>query len=80
MAKKRRYKTRLTEELVSLTQKYRPDEIQVALGKIYGEYSGGAKSEAEMDFWEKCSKASLNLASGMNKWAFEMLEDQNAEE
>lgn len=61
--------------VVRLTRKSSPDVIQGELAKVYEEYSAYGDSESEVEFWLKCSKASHNLSSGMNKWAHEMIED-----
>ena len=66
---------RLASIVVRLTRKFAPDEIQAELGRVYEEYSAAGDSEAEVEFWLKCSRASHNLSSGMNKWAHEMIED-----
>ena len=65
----------LASIVVRLTRKFAPDEIQAELGRVYEEYSAAGDSEAEVEFWLKCSRASHNLSSGMNKWAHEMIED-----
>ena len=58
-----------------LTRKFSPDVIQGALAGWYEDYAAVSKTDAEIEFWLKCSKASKNLSSGMNKWAHEMVED-----
>ena len=65
----------LVSIVVRLTRKFSPDVIQGELARIYEEYSVAGDSEAEVEFWLKCSRASHNLSSGMNKWAHEMIED-----
>ena len=65
----------LARILNTLTRKYSPDQIQHQLGEVYEEYSAAGESEPEVEFWLKCSRASHNLSSGMNKWAHEMIED-----
>jgi hypothetical protein len=45
----------------------------------YEEYSIGASSEAEVEFWLKCSRATSNLSSGTEKWLGEMIEEQEEE-
>lgn len=57
--------------LVGLLKTYRADEIQKALGDIYIAYSDGSRSEWDQHYWLKCSRASYNLSSGMNKWLYE---------
>ena len=65
----------LVSVVVRLTRKFSPDVIQGELARIYEEYSVAGTSEPEVEFWLKCSRASHNLSSGMNKWAHEMIED-----
>lgn len=72
--------TQLVRMVVRLTQKSSPDVIQEELARAYEEYSAAGESEAEVEFWLKCSRASRNLSSGMNKWAHEMIEDIEQEE
>ena len=66
---------KLASIVVRLTRKFSPDQIQHELGEVYEEYSTAGDSEPEVEFWFKCSRASHNLSSGMNKWAHEMIED-----
>ena len=66
---------KLASIVVRLTRKFSPDVIQRELARIYEEYSTMGESEPEVEFWLKCSRASHNLSSGMNKWAHEMIED-----
>ena len=73
--KKRSAHSKLRTIIGRLTRKFSPDTIQVELGKAYEQNSDGSSTELEQEFWEKCSRASFNLASGMNKWAHEMVED-----
>jgi len=46
---------------------------------LYEEFSIGSTSEAEIEFWLKCSKACGNLSSGTEKWLGEMEEEQEEE-
>ena len=69
----------LARIIYKLTRKYSPDRIQVELAKVYESYSIGSGTESEIEFWYKCSRASFNLSSGMNKWAYEMVEDDEEE-
>jgi len=46
---------------------------------LYEEFSIGSTSEAEIEFWLKCSKACGNLSSGTEKWLSEMEEEQEEE-
>jgi len=71
---------RLQRVVNRLIRKFRPDQIQHALGNVYEEYSVGSPTEAEVDFWLKCARASRNLSSGMDKWLYEMVEEMEEEE
>jgi len=62
-----------------LAKTYKPDDILHELSMLYEEYSIGSKSEAEVEFWLKCSRATGNLSSGTEKWWGEMLEEQEEE-
>lgn len=61
----------LVGELMNLCA---PGVIQKLLAEQYEYLSGMSQMEAEIDFWNKCTQASSNLSSGMNKWAHEMLD------
>lgn len=81
MAKRKKAKPKRKsqdEKLVSiirrLTRKFAPGVIQEALGDEYERLSGYAR-DPEYMFWEKCQRASHNLASGMNKWAQQLLDE-----
>jgi len=63
-----------------LGHKYKPDEILYELSLLYEEFSIGSSSEAEVEFWLKCSKSTANLSSGTEKWFEEMLEEKEEEE
>lgn len=58
-----------------LTRKFSPDVIQASLAGWYEDYAAVSQTDAEIEFWLKCSKASRNLSSGMNKWAHDMLDE-----
>ena len=66
---------KLTSIIDRLTRKFNPDVIQVELARTYEQYSAEVETEEEVEFWLKCSKASFNLGSGMDKWVHEMIED-----
>lgn len=63
-----------------LSRKFPPDDILHELSVVYEEYSAGADSEAEVEFWLKCSRATGNLSSGTEKWMGEMAEEKEEEE
>lgn len=79
MAKKSQ-KAKLGSIVSRLARKFRPDEILHELSTIYEEYSIASTTEAEVDFWLKCSRATGNLSSGMSKWLDEMVDEQEDEE
>ena len=79
MAKKT-HKERLQSIVGRLARKFRPDEILHELSVLYEEYSVAGTTEAEVEFWIKCSRAHGNLASGTNKWLYEMLDEEEGEE
>ena len=60
-----------------LARKFRPDEILHELSVIYEEYSIASPTEAEVEFWLKCGRATGNLSSGMEKWLDEMVEEED---
>ena len=64
----------------SIAKKYPPDDILHELSVLYEEYSVNAGSEAEVEFWLKCSRATANLSSGTEKWFGEMIEEKEEEE
>jgi len=76
---KRTQQTKLQRIIVRLSKKFSPDDILHELSILYEEYSIGASSEAEVDYWLKCARATGNLSSGMEKWFGEMLEEKEDE-
>jgi hypothetical protein len=78
MAKKTQQQ-RLQSIIGRISRKYKPDDILHELSVLYEEYSIGASSEAEVEFWLKCSRATGNLSSGTEKWLYEMIEEQEEE-
>jgi hypothetical protein len=62
-----------------LSRKWKPDDILYELSMLYEEFSIRSTSEAEVEFWLKCSKATKNLSGGMEKWLGEMEEEQEEE-
>lgn len=69
--------SQLTNTIMRIAKKYKPDDILHELSIIYEEYSIGSSSGAEVEFWLKCSKATGNLSSGTEKWLNEMVEEQD---
>lgn len=78
MAKKSQQE-RLYSIVKRLAKKFPPDDILHELSVMYEEFSIGASSEAEVEFWLKCSRATGNLSSGTEKWLGEMIEEQEDE-
>ena len=70
----------LQKAIARLARKFPPDDILHELSTIYEEYSAGADSEAEVEFWLKCSRATANLSSGTEKWMGEMAEEKEEED
>jgi len=71
--------SKLQSAIAKLAKKYKPDDILHELSMTYEEYSLMSKSEAEIEFWLKCSRATANLSSGTEKWFEEMREEQEDE-
>lgn len=69
---------RSAADIVTKAQKVMPHVILQALAKEYKTYINKSRSNAEEEFWIKCSRASANLGSGMEKWLDEMLDDDDA--
>jgi hypothetical protein len=77
---KRSQQQKLQSIISRLARKFRPDEILHELSVVYEEYSIASETEAEVEFWLKCSRATGNLSSGTEKWLDEMVEEQEDEE
>lgn len=76
---KKTHQQKLKSIVGRLAHKFRPDEILHELSVVYEEYSVASDTEAEVEFWLKLSRAHRNLASGANKWLYEMVEEQEEE-
>lgn len=70
---------KLRNIMVRIAKKFPPDDILHELSVLYDEYSVGSNSEAEVEFWLKCSRATGNLSSGTEKWFDEMIEEKEEE-
>ena len=70
----------LYNSIAKLTKKFLPDDILYELSLAYENNSVNSGTEAEVEFWLKCSKATANLSSGMEKWLEEMKEEKEEEE
>jgi len=73
-------KQRLQSIVGRLSRKFRPDQILHELSVLYEEYSAAGATESEVEFWLKCSRATGNLASGMNKWLYETVDEEEEDE
>ena len=80
VANKGATQTSLARLINKLSRKYRPEELLQELSTVYEEYMVGSPTEAEADYWLKCSKATKNLSSGMEKWLYEMVDDLEEEQ
>jgi len=79
MATKKSQQSKLQNSIGRLSKEFKPDDILYELSMLYEEFSIGSTSEAEIEFWLKCSKATKNLSGGMEKWLGEMEEEQEEE-
>lgn len=79
MATKKLQQEQFRNTMNRLSRKWKPDDILYELSMMYEELSIRSTSEAEIEFWLKCSKATKNLSSGMEKWLGEMEEEQEEE-
>lgn len=75
MARKSQQK-QLQKIMNTLSRKYKPDDILYELSVLYEEFSVAGETEADVEFWLKCSKATANLSSGMEKWFDELVDEQ----
>lgn len=76
MAKKKKtQQEKLYRIIARLTRKFKPDDILHEMSVLYEQYSVAGTSEAEVEFWLKCSRATGNLSSGTEKWLDEMVEE-----
>lgn len=76
---KRSHDAGLQRAVKKLATKHSPDDVLHELSVMYEEFSVAGQSEPEVEFWLKCSKATSNISSGMNKWMHEMVEDAQEE-
>ena len=82
MSKKpyRKLEKKLASIIGRLARKFSPDQIQHELANTYELHSIASSTEPEIEFWLKCGKASHNLASGMNKWGHDMIDELDEDE
>jgi hypothetical protein len=76
---KRSQQEKLYRIISRLTRKFKPDDILHEMSTVYEEYSVASDTEAEVEFWLKCSRATGNLSSGTEKWLWEMMEEAEGE-
>lgn len=63
-----------------LMRKFKPDDILHEMSVVAEEYSVGATTEGEVEFWYKTSRACGNLSSGTEKWLEEAAEEDAEED
>jgi hypothetical protein len=81
MAQRKRIQQQKLYRIVErLMRKFKPDDILHEMSVIAEEYSAGGDTEAEVEFWLKCSRALSNLSSGTEKWLMEGMEEELEEE
>lgn len=73
--KKKTSDKKLVNTISKLSRTYRPSEILSELSSVYEEYSAASTTEAEVDYWLKCSRACGNLSSGTEKWLYELIDE-----
>lgn len=71
-------RTHHVADIVAKARKAMPHVILQALAKEYKSYIKKSRSRAEEWFWVKCSRATANLGSGMEKWLDEMLDETDS--
>lgn len=78
MAKRKRDKgeKQLAHALLPLVRKHTPHAILQIMSKEYQSYLRRSRSDAEHEFWVKCSRATANLSSGMEKWLEEWIDEE----
>lgn len=77
---KKASRTKLVSVISKLSRTHRPSEILRELSTVYEEYSAASTTEAEVEFWLKCSRACSNLSSGTEKWLYEMIDEQEEDD
>ena len=80
MKRKKSQQGKLYSIISRLMKIHKPDDLLHEMSVITEEYSVGASSEAEVEYWLKTSKATGNLSSGTEKWWGEMLEEIEEED
>jgi hypothetical protein len=62
--------------LKTLARHYLPGTLLKVLAKEYKKYPGKSHTDAEHEFWIKVSRSTANLASGMEKWVGEWVDEE----
>jgi len=62
--------------LRELAREYLPSQILETLAREYRGYPRRSSTGAEQEFWIKVSRSTANLASGMDKWVEEWLDEE----
>lgn len=75
--KKKATHSTLVSSINKLSRTFRPDQILAELSATYEEYSASSTTEAEVEYWLKCSRACKNLSSGTEKWLYEMADEED---
>ena len=78
--KKKAAHSTLVSNISRLSRSFRPDQILAELSAVYEEYSAASTTEAEVEYWLKCSRACKNLSSGTEKWLYEMIDEEEDDE
>lgn len=75
MAKKSQQQ-KLNSIVVRLLKHFKPDDILHEMSVECEQYSAAGDTEAEVEYWLKCSRAMSNLSSGTEKWFDEAVEEE----
>lgn len=81
MAKRRKRTQKSVSELrgklLPLLKSAAPHIILGIMSREYGTYMRKSRSDAEHEFWLKATRSSGNLASGMEKWLDEWMDEDD---
>lgn len=69
----------LREKLLPLLRSVAPHTILGIMSREYGAYMRKSRSDAEHEFWLKATRSSGNLASGMEKWLDEWMDEDEGD-
>lgn len=79
MMKKKISRIAKRKALIGVIRSLAPHEILKLMSAEYRRYIRRSASDAENDFWDKCSLATANLGSGTEKWLVEWLSEGDHE-